>query len=1004
MPKINTYHSLKLLLVLMLISLLTSCLTERNGDIDIDIFFSAEKLTETGDNLYADNDSAFIFKGAKFRSNLASFSGVYSYLTSPKNAFALGIHIPTVRPDNYVTIGVWKKGHSLKAHLVASGITPDLLYHSTNLAVEQKDGWEKLELDFFLPPNYTDNELKIYVWNNSGDTVFFDDLSINIKSHKSYPEYEENALYIEVDTSEYIKLIDIRKKAFDLGILQSADDHWVKGFVISDDKMMKTKLRLKGDWLDHLHGEKWSFRLKLKSGYTWNRMRTFSLHNPITRHGVDEWFLHQVSLSQDVLTTRYGFVPTFFYSKNLGIYAWEEHFTKQLIESQKKREGPIVRFYEDVYWDQVRGKKSGIDSIKIPFFEAAAIKPFSTSKVVEDTAIFKQFLIAQNLLLQYKNRIKSASEIFNIDALARYYAICDVFLAHHSIIWHNQRFYYNPVLCKLEPILFDAYIEDGYYKWVSRSIIGDIQNNSVQSVDDQYLMMRELFNDFEFLDQYVKYLEIYSSEGFLKQINSQFSEEAMRSDSLIQKEFPELRLDISILYKNADNIRNDLPLFKQKIADRQLTNKKWLNVSKSEKQFTKGLDGYYASNLVLAYKMKQQGDSTMVRVVNYFTDPILLLGVGTNDKIIREFLHPEPELEKYLYPDKIQYEFWIHSTANYLFVMTGKDQQTVTTAIMQWPEPDGSLSPLQDLLGKNIFPDPQFVESVQQKKVIVKTGEFTIDHSVVVPPGFELVIKPGTKIDLVNKAGIISYSPVILQGTHDKPIIITSSDFTANGFTVLQADGKSVIDHVIFENLNTLDYKGWTLTGAVTFYESDVEITNTKFYRNQCEDALNTIRSEFIVKKTSFDHIYGDAFDSDFCTGLVDFSTFSNIGNDAIDFSGSQITIRDTKIENINDKGISGGENSKLLVERTMIHQANIGVASKDLSLVQINNSSISDCNYGLVLLQKKPEYGPATIELNNTELINSKTDMLIEKGSKVNKEGLIIHGKEEKLADIFYK
>ena len=945
-----------LLLALMFVNLISSCLMERKGDIDIDIFFSAETLTENGQDFYADNDSSFIFKGAKFRSDLASFSGEYSYLTSPGNAFALGINIPSVGPDNYVKISIWKKSHDPKAHLVASSVSPDLLYQSTNLAVEQKDGWEKLELVFFLPPNYTDNELKIYVWNNTGDTVFFDDLSINIKSHKSYPKYKEKALYIEVDTTEYLKLIDIRKKAFDLGILQSEDDHWVKGFVISDDKMMKTKLRLKGDWLDHLYGEKWSFRLKLKSGYTWNRMRTFSLHNPATRHGVDEWFLHQVLLSQDLLTTRYGFVPTFFYGKNLGIYAWEEHFTKQLIESQKKREGPIVRFFEDVFWDQIRGKKSGIDSIKIPFFEAAAIKPFSASKVVKDTAIFRQFLIAQNLMFQYKNRIKSASEIFNIDALARYYAICDVFQAHHSIIWHNQRFYYNPVLCKLEPVLFDAYTEEGSYNWVSRSLIGDIQNNSVQSIDDQYLMMRELFNDFELVNQYIKYLELYSSENFLRQVSDQFSEEAMRFDSLIQKEFPELKLDISMLYANVVNIRKDLPLFKQKIADRQLNNRKWINVSKSDKQFTNNLDGYYASNLVLAYTMKQQGDSILIRVVNNFTDPILLLGVGANDQKIREFLHPEPELGEYHYPDKVQYEFWIHNTAKYLFIMTGKDQQTITAAIMQWPEPDGALSPLQDLLNKNVFPNLQFVESVQHKKVIVKTGEFKIDHLIIIPPGYELIIKPGTKIDMVNKAGIISYSPVSLQGTQNKPIIFTSSDFTANGFTVLQADGKSVIDHVIFENLNTLDYKGWTLTGAVTFYESDVEITNTKFYRNQCEDALNTIRSEFIVKKTSFNHIYGDGFDSDFCTGLVDFSSFSNIGNDAIDFSGSQITIRNTKIENANDKGISGGEDSELRVEHITIHQANIGIASKDLSLVKINNSSISDCNYGLVLLQKKPE------------------------------------------------
>jgi hypothetical protein len=203
--------------------------------------------------------------------------------------------------------------------------------------------------------------------------------------------------------------------------------------------------------------------------------------------------------------------------------------------------------------------------------------------------------------------------------------------------------------------------------------------------------------------------------------------------------------------------------------------------------------------------------------------------------------------------------------------------------------------------------------------------------------------------------------------------------------------------------MNTLDLKGWTLTGALTFYESDVDIENTTFYRNQCEDALNIIRSDFHLDRSTFDHIFGDAFDSDFSTGLVSNTVFTNIGNDAIDFSGSQITIRDTRIKEVEDKGISGGEESHLRVFNTTITNANIGLASKDLSLVEVSNSNLIDCNYGLVLLQKKPEYGPATLVLKNTKITRPKMEMLIETGSKVEIDGKVIEGNLEKLADMFY-
>ncbi len=1004
MPEIRI-HSIVFLTTVFLLSMVTSsCVKKKERSIDIQILFGAEKLSKDGKNLIADNDSSIIFKHAKFRIGKVSRHGKYSYVSTPANKFVLQTTIPSVSPDDYFEVSVWKKGTNPECHLVASSLQKGLFYKTVNKSDTIIDGWERLKLEFFLPPNYQDNKIKIYVWNNTKDTVFLDDLSIVVKSVRPRPVYTVQPIRIELDTSAYLKILNIRERAFDVGILQTQDDDWVKGIVFGEGKMMKTKLRLKGDWLDHLYGDKWSFRLKLKKGNTWKRLRVFSLQNPWARHGVDEWFLHKVYQSQSVLTTRYGFTPVYLNHKNLGYYAWEEHFAKQLIESQNKREGPILRFYEGVYWDQVRGKVEGVKIIQLPVFEAAVIKPFSGSKVVRDTTMFNQYLIAQNLLLQYKQRKKPASEIFNIDALARYYALCDVFKAYHSLVWHNQRFYYNPVLCKLEPIAYDNYTELGFYPWVHRTFYGDISGNSVNQSGDQFLMMRELFNDFIFLNEYLKYLGKYSTVDFLENMTAAYKKEAVRYDSLIRMEFPDLKLNIPELYENATPIRQELPAFRQKAKEREVENKKWKNISIKEKTFTKGLASYFIKDLVVAYKGKQQGDSALIKVVSYFSDPVLLLGTGKNNQKIREFLHPEPELEAYQYNKKVEYKFWVHLTANFLFVMSKSDNKTEPVEILQWPEPDGRLSPLQELLGKNIFPDPQLVETIKNNKILIKQGDVRLDHKVIIPAGYEIYFRQDTKIDLVNEAAIITYSPLIMQGTKEKPVVITSSDFSGNGFTVLQAGKRSKLDHVVFRNLNTLDYKGWALTGAVTFYESDVDMTHVRFYRNQCEDALNTIRSDFSVDNCSFEYTFGDAFDSDFCTGELTHTTFTNIGNDAIDFSGSKIKIGYCTMKDVNDKGISGGEDSHLMVDHVDIDRASIGVASKDLSNVEVDNSRIKDCNYGLVLLQKKPEYGPATMILNKTQITNPKTQMLIEKGSSVTLDGKVIKGTQEKLADIFYK
>ena len=91
------------------------------------------------------------------------------------------------------------------------------------------------------------------------------------------------------------------------------------------------------------------------------------------------------------------------------------------------------------------------------------------------------------------------------------------------------------------------------------------------------------------------------------------------------------------------------------------------------------------------------------------------------------------------------------------------------------------------------------------------------------------------------------------------------------------------------------------------------------------------------------------------------------------------------------------------VVKNTNISRANIGIASKDLSIVKVFNSEVKDCNYGLVLLQKKPEYGSAFMELENTILTGIKNQFLIEKGSILTLDGDKMEGVETNLSELFY-
>jgi len=415
-----------------------------------------ENIDSSGRYMTSRGDAGLLFSGVRQSSTKIHRSGKRSVFVDKKHPFALNTTFE-VGPDWYFKVSVWRKSSDGKGVAVVSANNSEQFYKVISKVVERDDnGWEKLESTFWTSPLFTTTALKFYVWNNgSGNTVFFDDVTIERLKGEQFPVYNEEYFKLMMDSSAFQKLYKNRRKAFVSGVLQSTGDDWVKGMVFWNKEVNKVKLRLKGDWLDHLEGFKWSYRIKIKKGKAWNRLRTFSVQSPVSRFGASEWFVHRIYDSVGILTTRYGFMPLSLNGKNLGLYAWEEHFEKQLVEFHQYREGPILRFYEDANWDANRYLAHHKKPANSDFFDAAVIKPFGVSRIVKNPGLYRSFIIGQDLLYQYKYRLKPASDVFNIDALARFYALSDVLMTRHGTIWHNIRYYYNPVLCKLEPIAYD---------------------------------------------------------------------------------------------------------------------------------------------------------------------------------------------------------------------------------------------------------------------------------------------------------------------------------------------------------------------------------------------------------------------------------------------------------------------------------------------------------------------------------------------------------------------
>ncbi len=243
---------------------------------------------------------------------------------------------------------------------------------------------------------------------------------------------------------------------------------------------------------------------------------------------------------------------------------------------------------------------------------------------------------------------------------------------------------------------------------------------------------------------------------------------------------------------------------------------------------------------------------------------------------------------------------------------------------------------------------------------------------------------------------MLSRGPLIFQGTEDEPVVLQPRDAVWHGVVVLNAGAPSHWRHVTVRDTTVIERPGWDLTGALTFYESPITLDHCRILGTMAEDALNAIRTTFRFADTEFADTVSDAFDGDFAQGEITRSSFHHIGGDAIDVSGSQITVSDVRIYAVDDKGLSIGEGSHLRAERVNIEGCDYGVASKDLSHAEVREITVIRPRVAaLAAYIKKPAYGAASITADAMHFVDVPEDKitLVQTGSWIDLEGERIWG-----------
>ena len=141
--------------------------------------------------------------------------------------------------------------------------------------------------------------------------------------------------------------------------------------------------------------------------------------------------------------------------------------------------------------------------------------------------------------------------------------------------------------------------------------------------------------------------------------------------------------------------------------------------------------------------------------------------------------------------------------------------------------------------------------------------------------------------------------------------------------------------------------------------------------KGACEDTINLINSIGEINEIKITDAFSDALDLDFSNLDIDNVMISKSNNDCADFSFGNYNIEKFNLNNCGDKALSVGERSVLNTNEAIISNSNIGIASKDSSIINVQETNIKNTKECLAAYNKKQEFSGSYLKIKRSKCIN---------------------------------
>ena len=137
----------------------------------------AEKVTK--ENFFETNIPSVYLENANTQCGEKARSGKFSAKLSQINQFGFTYRLHHCKIGDIINVDVWKNG--TKGNIIISGGTNDFYISECKPIEKDSTGWEHLQIKYTVPKDMNNKEIDIYLYNNSNEPSYFDDMIITYK-------------------------------------------------------------------------------------------------------------------------------------------------------------------------------------------------------------------------------------------------------------------------------------------------------------------------------------------------------------------------------------------------------------------------------------------------------------------------------------------------------------------------------------------------------------------------------------------------------------------------------------------------------------------------------------------------------------------------------------------------------------------------------------------------------------------------------------------------------